>query len=186
MLSFLLDTSLSVIYALFVWLIRHQSAVLFSHNKPAANNYPTVLFSQNKPAPTTNHQPNEQAANCAHILQGWGSWYQNQSRAVADGSTWSVVKTHDTRAWSRGCSEWTSFCWLCLIWCERVPECMWCCGKQLENAALRECMVSRLRSRERWVERNGSTFVRLISHQPTVLFSHNLPVTSNQSAVLFF
>jgi hypothetical protein len=33
-------------YALFVWLISHQ---------------PAVLFSQNKPAPATSHQPSEQA-----------------------------------------------------------------------------------------------------------------------------
>jgi hypothetical protein len=38
-------------YALFVWLISHQPAVLFSHNKPAISNQTTVLFSQNKPAP---------------------------------------------------------------------------------------------------------------------------------------
>jgi hypothetical protein len=30
-----------------------------------------------------------------------------------------------------------------------------------------------------------SLFARLISHQPTVLFSHNKPATSNQPAVLF-
>jgi hypothetical protein len=30
-----------------------------------------------------------------------------------------------------------------------------------------------------------SLFVRLISHQPTVLFSQNKPVTSNQQTVLF-
>jgi hypothetical protein len=37
--------------ALFAWIISHQPAVLFSHNKPATNNQPAVLFSQNKPAP---------------------------------------------------------------------------------------------------------------------------------------
>jgi hypothetical protein len=41
----------SLFYALFVWLIRHQSAVFFSHNKSANSNQPAVLFSQNKPAP---------------------------------------------------------------------------------------------------------------------------------------
>jgi hypothetical protein len=45
--------------ALFVWLISHQAAVLFSQNKPATNNQPAVLFSQNKSAPTISHQPNE-------------------------------------------------------------------------------------------------------------------------------
>jgi hypothetical protein len=47
--------------SLFVWLISHQPAVLFSQNKPATSNQPAVLFSQNKPAPAINHQPTEQA-----------------------------------------------------------------------------------------------------------------------------
>jgi hypothetical protein len=47
--------------ALFVRLISHQPAVLFSQNKPATNNQPAVLFSQNKSAPAISHQPNEQA-----------------------------------------------------------------------------------------------------------------------------
>jgi hypothetical protein len=46
---------------LFVWLISHQPAVLFSQNKPATNNQPAVLFSQNKSASAISHQPNEQA-----------------------------------------------------------------------------------------------------------------------------
>jgi hypothetical protein len=46
---------------LFVWLISHQPAVLFSQNKPATNNQPAVLFSQNKPVPAISHQSNEQA-----------------------------------------------------------------------------------------------------------------------------
>jgi hypothetical protein len=49
------------IMALFAWLISHQPAVLFSHNKPATSNQPAVLFSQNKSAPAINHQPTEQA-----------------------------------------------------------------------------------------------------------------------------
>jgi hypothetical protein len=44
---------------LFFWLISHQPAVLFSHNKPATSNQPTVLFSQNKSALAISHQPNE-------------------------------------------------------------------------------------------------------------------------------
>jgi hypothetical protein len=48
--------------SLFVWLISHQPAVLFSQNKSAISNQPTVLFSQNKPAPAISHQPTEQAA----------------------------------------------------------------------------------------------------------------------------
>jgi hypothetical protein len=47
--------------ALFAWLISHQPAVLFSHNKPATSNQPAVLFSQNKPVPAISHQPTEQA-----------------------------------------------------------------------------------------------------------------------------
>jgi hypothetical protein len=47
--------------ALFVWLIGHQTTVLFSQNKPATSNQPAVLFSQNKPAPAISHQPTEQA-----------------------------------------------------------------------------------------------------------------------------
>jgi hypothetical protein len=48
--------------ALFVWLISHQLAVLFSQNKPDISNQPTIFFSQNKSAPAISHQPNEQAA----------------------------------------------------------------------------------------------------------------------------
>jgi hypothetical protein len=48
---------------LFVWLISHQPAVLFSQNKPATSNQSTVLFSQNKPAPAISHQPNEQVGD---------------------------------------------------------------------------------------------------------------------------
>jgi hypothetical protein len=47
-------------FALFVWLINHQPAVFFSHNKSAISNQPIVVFSQNKSAPAINHQPNEQ------------------------------------------------------------------------------------------------------------------------------
>jgi hypothetical protein len=54
---------IQTISALFVWLISHQPAVLFSQNKPAINNQPAVLFSQNKPAPAISHQPNEQAVH---------------------------------------------------------------------------------------------------------------------------
>jgi hypothetical protein len=53
--------------ALFVWLISHQAAVLFSQNKSATNNQSAVLFSQNKSAPAISHQANEQAA-CAAIV----------------------------------------------------------------------------------------------------------------------
>jgi hypothetical protein len=36
---------------MFVWLISHQPAVLFSQNKPASGNQPTVFLSQNKSTP---------------------------------------------------------------------------------------------------------------------------------------
>jgi hypothetical protein len=52
--------------ALFVWLISHQPAVLFSQNKSATNNQPAVLFSQNISAPAISHQPNEQADQVDH------------------------------------------------------------------------------------------------------------------------
>jgi hypothetical protein len=39
--------------SLFVWLISHQPAVLYSQNNPATSNQPPVLFSQNKSAPAT-------------------------------------------------------------------------------------------------------------------------------------
>jgi hypothetical protein len=42
-------------FSLFVRLISHQPAVLFSQNKPATSNQPTVLFSHNKPAPAIIH-----------------------------------------------------------------------------------------------------------------------------------
>jgi hypothetical protein len=41
--------------ALFAWLISHQPAVLFSHNKSAISDQPAVVFSQNKTAPTISH-----------------------------------------------------------------------------------------------------------------------------------
>jgi hypothetical protein len=47
----------SALLALFAWLISHQPAVLFSHNKQATNNQPAVLSFQNKPASATS-QPN--------------------------------------------------------------------------------------------------------------------------------
>jgi hypothetical protein len=50
------------IRGVFVRLISHQPAVLFSQNKPATSNQPTVLFSHNKSTPAiSHHQPNEQA-----------------------------------------------------------------------------------------------------------------------------
>jgi hypothetical protein len=48
--------------SLFGWLISHQPAVLFSHNKSATSNQPTVFFSHNKSAPAISHQPNEHVA----------------------------------------------------------------------------------------------------------------------------
>jgi hypothetical protein len=56
-------------YALFAWLISHQPAVLFSHNKLVISNQPAVLFSQNKPAPAISHQPTEQAVVSTAIVE---------------------------------------------------------------------------------------------------------------------
>jgi hypothetical protein len=56
------------------WLISHQPAVLFSHNKSAITNQPTVLFSQNKPAPAISNQPNEQAGQWYWALEVLGSY----------------------------------------------------------------------------------------------------------------
>jgi hypothetical protein len=44
--------------ALLVWLISHQPAVLFSHNKPATSNQPAVRFLSEQIS--TSHQPNGQ------------------------------------------------------------------------------------------------------------------------------
>jgi hypothetical protein len=41
---------------LFVWLISHQPAILFSQNKSGTSNQSAVLSSQNKPAPAISHQ----------------------------------------------------------------------------------------------------------------------------------
>jgi hypothetical protein len=54
---------------LFAWLISHQPAVLFSHNKSAISNQPAVLFSQNKPAAAISHQPTEQAGHQLQFLK---------------------------------------------------------------------------------------------------------------------
>jgi hypothetical protein len=43
------------VVSLFVWIISHQPAVLFSQNKPATGNEPTVLFSQNKSTSAISH-----------------------------------------------------------------------------------------------------------------------------------
>jgi hypothetical protein len=46
-------------HALFAWLISHQPAVLFSHNKSATSNQPAILFSQkNQHQPSATSQPN--------------------------------------------------------------------------------------------------------------------------------
>jgi hypothetical protein len=52
--------------SLFVRLISHQTAVLFSQNKPTTSNQSAVLFSQNKSAPAISHQPNEQGDDDHH------------------------------------------------------------------------------------------------------------------------
>jgi hypothetical protein len=70
---------------MFVWLISHQSAVLFSRNKSAISNQPTILFSQNKPAPAISHQPTEEA------VRGKGMFYFF-SRRIDDIAVWLCLK----------------------------------------------------------------------------------------------
>jgi hypothetical protein len=41
---YIVKLHLEVLVALFVWLISHQLAVLFSQNKPVTSNQPSVLF----------------------------------------------------------------------------------------------------------------------------------------------
>jgi hypothetical protein len=67
----LLVLPVDALCALFAWLISHQPAVLFSHNKPATSNQPAVLFSQNKPAPAISHQPTEQVGGLGQIKISW-------------------------------------------------------------------------------------------------------------------
>jgi hypothetical protein len=71
--------------ALFVWLISHQPAILFSQNKLATSNQPAVHFSQNKSAPVIGHQPNEQAVT--------GSRSKDEARKVVAllmYTTWNI------------------------------------------------------------------------------------------------
>jgi hypothetical protein len=62
--------SCSATCSLFVRLISHQPAVLFSQNKPTTSNQLAVLFSQNKSAPATSHHPNEQADDGCNYANG--------------------------------------------------------------------------------------------------------------------
>jgi hypothetical protein len=61
--------------SLFVRLISHQPAVLFSQNKSATSNQPAVLYSHNKSAPAISHQPNEQACRL------WGRGNKEKKRS---------------------------------------------------------------------------------------------------------
>jgi hypothetical protein len=65
---------LGEIHSLFIRLISHQPAVLFSQNKPAINNQPTIFFSHNKSAPAISHQPNEQAVSWPQRYTGHTYW----------------------------------------------------------------------------------------------------------------
>jgi hypothetical protein len=58
----LLDSSGMQICALFVWLISHQPAVLFSQNKPATSTFLSEQIS-------ISHQPNERAAVFSYAIQ---------------------------------------------------------------------------------------------------------------------
>jgi hypothetical protein len=95
--------------ALFVLLISHQTAVLFSLFKPAISNQPAVLFSQSKPAPAISHQPNERAGNLHPYFQS------NHRQRLIDKSKYPTAcpaqniqgKILDTCAWSISAAlEW--------------------------------------------------------------------------------
>jgi hypothetical protein len=72
--------------SLFVRLISHQPAVLFSQNKPATSNQPAVLFSQNKSAPAISHQPNEQAVEALQTPNSMNEWNNNTYAKSSDGN----------------------------------------------------------------------------------------------------
>jgi hypothetical protein len=80
-----------IMFALFVWLISHQPAVLFSQNKPATSNQPALLLSHNKSEPAISHQPNEQAvvANQISSLRS----KRNPKSEVAHFPKWSIRET---------------------------------------------------------------------------------------------
>jgi tagatose-1,6-bisphosphate aldolase len=48
--------------SMFVRLISHQLAVLFSQSKPAPSNQSALLFSQNKSAPRMSHERNRRGS----------------------------------------------------------------------------------------------------------------------------
>jgi hypothetical protein len=48
-------------FGLFAWLISHQPAVLFSHNKPVITNQPAVLLSE---LTSTSHKPPANRTGC--------------------------------------------------------------------------------------------------------------------------
>jgi hypothetical protein len=83
--------------SLFVRLISHQPAVLFSRDKPATSNQPAVLFSQNKSAPAISHQPNEQAGTFSAIFvtqlitQGEKFWRMFVTFVKLDVTTFSAI-----------------------------------------------------------------------------------------------
>jgi hypothetical protein len=77
-------------HTLFAWLISHQPAVLFFHNKPATSNQPAVLFSHNKPAPAISHQPTEQSAKGKLLFiscEGEAAFYQLTGTSKFNGSS---------------------------------------------------------------------------------------------------
>jgi hypothetical protein len=64
----------------FVRLISHQPAVLFSQNKPDTSNQPTILFSQNKSAPAISHHTEKDEADAANNTVMLPSPTRNQHR----------------------------------------------------------------------------------------------------------
>jgi hypothetical protein len=75
---------------MFVRLISHQPAILFSQNKPATSNQTAVLFSQNKSAPVISHQPNEQV-QISHQGQTIGYHFSKNFKAHIEYGKWTVL-----------------------------------------------------------------------------------------------
>jgi hypothetical protein len=74
--------------SLFAWLISHQPALLFSHNKSPTSNQPAVRFSRNKPGPAISHRPNEQAADPKAVGISCRRSLQPRASCRAAGVTW--------------------------------------------------------------------------------------------------
>jgi hypothetical protein len=79
--------------ALFVWLISHQPAVLFSQDKSATSNQSTVLFSQNKSAPVTSQTNMLQVLSSRNLLvtRMWDMEAPNENHHVPRTRSWYIT-----------------------------------------------------------------------------------------------